>query len=307
MNRWWTGNARESTHHRRSWGNVLRAARKIISTRDHGSQCLAQEHNGGSSQPSEVDGLIQISLKEAIAWVQPNVTMDALVQSTMRVGLIPTVVASSKNTTVLEAFATETCGSSSFRYGTFSCAVLSVKVVVRDVQELTIKLNGDTIDQHFGNYSVSHRLDSITLFEIALIPAGNYVEMTYWPVRDIWGATLRMMPKTRQSLIVDRPAVDEFTDLLDVLIFESTFGVVVTGRFMPTTDNLCSPFGQNTPFVQHAESIRSSKLQHSGESYVETVPLMDYIFRRRFGGWAALDGDFWHIQAFEPTREEESH
>ncbi|KAJ6192066.1 hypothetical protein J3E72DRAFT_204645 [Bipolaris maydis] len=349
-------------HHRRSWGNVLRAAGKIIGTRIHGGQGAAQEHHGGHSQPSEANGVIQISLKEATAWVQPNVTMDALVQSTMRVGLIPTVVASSKNTTVLEAFATETCGSSSFRYGTFSCAVLSVNVVVRDVQELTIKLNDDAIDQHFGNYGVLHSLDSITLLEIALIPAGKYVEMTYWPVGSILGATLRMTPKKRRSLIIDRPAVDEFTDLLDVVIFNPSSGAVVTGRFMPAADNICSPFGESTPFVQHAESIYLRKLQHSSESYVETVPLMDYLFRydgcrnssttqdevrmeqnvvvpgeslenhiketywkhsscpisiiqaqphstfgrRGFGMWAALDGDLWHLQAFEPTRKEES-
>ena len=233
---------------------------------------FVQEDSNVSSESSEVNGVLQIRLDEATAWVQPNVTMGTLVEMTMKAGLIPTVIAYSKDTTVAEAFATETSGSSSFRYGTFDCAVLSVKGVCRDGQEVVIKLND-------GDADASLSLASITLLEIALIPAGRYVEMTYWPVGCMSGATLRMAPKGPGSLIVDKAAVDEFTDFLDIVMLGPARGFVVTGQFMCTADHVCSPFEKSVPFAQHAESIFRDELKYPGATYVETVPLKDYLFR----------------------------
>ncbi|KAF2844542.1 hypothetical protein T440DRAFT_379225, partial [Plenodomus tracheiphilus IPT5] len=220
--------------------------------------------------------VFQIRLDESTAWVQPNVTMGALVQATMKERLIPAVVASSKNTTVVEAFTTETCSSSSFRYGTFDCAVLSFKGVRRDGQEIMVKLHdGDAVDQLLEDVL-------ITLLEIALVPAGKYVEITYWPVDSLSNAWLRIMPKEPKSSSHYKSAVDDSTDFVDGIMFEWFLGVVVTGRITSAVDHIRSGLKDSDTFMQHAESI-GSKLQGTLDTHVETVPLTDYLFRYDVG------------------------
>lgn len=267
-------------HNGRSWQKLRRAVTSMYKKLtqapwDREGSGLAQEHHSAPSKPSEVNGVLQINLDEDTAWVQPNITMGELVRSTMRKGRIPTVVASSKSTTVLNAFANEACGPSSFRYGTFDCAVLSVKVVSHGGQESTIRLHdNNAVYRHFRDFGA----DSITLFEIALIPAGEYVKMTYWPVGTVSGATYRAMPQQRDSLTIDGPAVDDFTDFLDIVMFGSSSGAVITGQFMTAADHICSPLGKSVPSMHHAESMFRDKKQ-SRKIYVETVPLMNYLFR----------------------------
>ncbi|CAG5190259.1 uncharacterized protein ALTATR162_LOCUS12167 [Alternaria atra] len=189
--------------------------------------------------------------------------MGALVQATMKERLIPAVVASSKDTTVVEALTTETCSSSSFRYGTFDCAVLSFKGVRRDGQEIMVKLHdGDAVDQLLEDVL-------ITLLEIALVPAGKYVEMTYWPVDSLSNAWLRIMPKEPKSSSHYKSAVDDSTDFVDGIMFEWFLGVVVTGRITSAVDHIRSGLKDGDTFVQHAESI-GSKLQGTLDTHVET-------------------------------------
>jgi len=268
-------------HTTKPHGRPLDSVRQAVSsfckpitqrTRNQADPSCVQAKDNVPSQPSKVTGILEIRLDEATAWVQPNVTMGTLVNETMKVGLIPTVVAYSKDTTVAEAFVIETFGSSSFRYGTFDCAVLSVKRACRDGQEVVVKVNS-------GDAGALQSLASITLLEIALVPAGRYVKMTYWPVRCVSGATLRMKPKGPDSLIVDRAAVDEFTDFLDIVMLESARGFVVTGQSVYTADHKRCPFGESVPFVEHVESILRDKLRYPGDIHVETVPLVDYLFR----------------------------
>ncbi|OWY49399.1 hypothetical protein AALT_g11067 [Alternaria alternata] len=264
--------AHATKHHSGVRGPVRQAVTDLRRKIKQRADSLAQQDHDISSESSRVNEVLEIRLDENIAWVQPNVTMGTLVEATMGVGLIPTVVPHSRDTTVAEAFVTETFGSSSFRYGTFDCAVLSVKRVCCDGREVVIKLND-------GNAGAPQSLDSITLLEVALISAGEYVEMTYWPVRCVSGAALRMEPKGPGSLIVARAAVDEFTDFLDVVMLGPARGFVVTGRFMYTADHNRSRFAKSVPFVQHVESILYDKLKYPGDVYVETVPLVDYLFR----------------------------
>lgn len=215
---------------------------------------------------------VQISLDEATAWVQPNVTMLALVQATMKERLIPSVVASSRDTTVLEAFVTETGSSSSFRYGTFDCAVLSLKCVRRDGQEIMVKLHdGDAVEKLLEDVL-------ITLLEIALIPAGKYVEITYWPVDSLSTAYLRIMPKGHESWVNHISALYDSTDFMDSVMFDQSSGIVVVGKITSEVGCAHSRFEGSDTFMQHAESI-GTELRGTLNTKVETAPLIDYLFR----------------------------
>ncbi|KAH8621690.1 hypothetical protein IG631_23567 [Alternaria alternata] len=236
-----------------------------------------------SSELSGLNQVVQIRLDESTASVEPNVTMGALVRRTMMQRLIPTVIASSEATTVADAFATETCGSSSFRFGTFDCAVLSLEGVRHDGQNVMVKLSdGDAIGPLFEDAGAPHSLALITLLEIALIPACKYVEMTYWPVSLVSDAWLRITPKEANSSSHDKSAVDDSTDFVDSIMFDWSLGVVVTGRITSAVDHIRSGLKDSDTFVQHAESI-GSKLQGTCDTHVETVLLIDYLFRYDVG------------------------
>jgi hypothetical protein len=224
--------------------------------------------------------VVQIDLDTSTAWVEPNVTMDTIVRMTLAHGLIPTVVAASKTTTVADAFATPTCASSSFRFGTFDCAVLSLEAVRRNGQYVMAKFHDcETPDRLFESAGALHRLALTTLLEIALIPASEYVEISYWPVSSISGAILRMQPKELNSLILDRSAVDSSTDFIESIMFNRSTGVVISGRFTLTIDSpRNSQLPESNNFVQHAQSIYEVSPYTRGPS-VETIPLMEYLFR----------------------------
>ncbi|KAA8618334.1 FAD binding domain-containing protein [Pyrenophora tritici-repentis] len=209
------------------WGRHRRAVHARCesmrqATRDQVGLSLAQKVP--CSAPSQLLGLnqvVEIDRDRFIASVEPNVTMEALVQLTKIEGLIPTVIAPSRATTVADAFATATFGSSSFQFGTFDCAVLSLEAVLPDGQYVMAKLgDGDDADRLFEILGAPDSPALITLLEIALTPAWGYVEMTYWPVSSVSGARLRMEPKGPNSLILDRAAVDESTDFVDSVMFD---------------------------------------------------------------------------------------
>ena len=78
--------------------------------------------------------IVQIDEDTRIAWVEPNVTMEALVRATIAYGLVPTVVPSQRTMSVADAFAMTTTASSSFEFGAFDCSVLSLECILSNGQ-----------------------------------------------------------------------------------------------------------------------------------------------------------------------------
>jgi hypothetical protein len=268
------------------WEEHRRAVAAICKRIEHASRywtdyCLPQKafYDAPSNLPA-LNRVVQIDLDTSTAWVEPNVTMDMLVRMTLAYGLIPTVVAASKTTTVADALATPTCESSSFRFGTFDCAVTSLEAVRRNGQYVMAKFHDcETVDPLFDSAEALHRLALTTLLEIALIPASEYVEISYWPVSSISGAILRMQPKESNSLILDRSAMDSSIDFIESIMFDRFTGVVISGRFTRTIDRPSNfQFPDSDSFVQHAQSIYETSSYTRGPS-VETIPLMAYLFR----------------------------
>jgi hypothetical protein len=268
------------------WEEHRRAVAAICKRIEHASRywtdyCLPQKalYDAPNNLPA-LNRVVQIDLDTSTAWVEPNVTMDTLVRMTLAYGLIPTVVAASKTTTVADAFATPTCESSSFRFGTFDCAVTALEAIRRNGQYVMAKFHDcETVDPLFASAEALHRLALTTLLGIALIPASEYVEISYWPVSSISGAILRMQPKESNSLILDRSAVDSSIDFIESIMFDRFTGVVISGRFTQTIDRPSNfHFPESDSFVQHAQSIYEASSYTRGPS-VETIPLMEYLFR----------------------------
>ncbi|KAF2844752.1 hypothetical protein T440DRAFT_435983, partial [Plenodomus tracheiphilus IPT5] len=117
-----------------------------------------------------------------MALVEPNVTMEILVTH----GLVPSVVAGSKSTSIGDAFVAALAGSSSSRSGTFDCAVASIETVRSDGQRKIAKM--DSV-RSLG-LLVSNALT--TKLKIILVDAAPSVEITDWPVASVSDAMILM-------------------------------------------------------------------------------------------------------------------
>lgn len=225
------------------------------------------------TSPRDIPGLnsiLHIDLATSTVCVEPNVTMEALVKATSEYGLVPAVVAASKNSTVGDAFASTTNESSSFQYGTFDCTVLAAEVILGNGQ-LVLSRAGDaaTEDLLYGSAGAMHSLGLITMFEIALIKAGPYVELTYWPVSSA-PETLRKMREVQ---------LDSSIDYVDGILFSPSSGIVITGRFSPSAKRISRPrFSSGNDFSQHAQSIWCAA-QRTRKPHIEFLPALTYLFR----------------------------
>ena len=148
-----------------------------------------QNHEGHArvpfNAPNDIQGLdkiVTIDVLSHAARVEANMTMEALVQATLPLGYLPSVVANDRSATVADAFASLTSASSSFRFSTFDCTVTEIEVVLGDGQ-LVYARPGDTLteDLFYGSAGALNSLGLMTLFEICLVRAGLFVELTFQP------------------------------------------------------------------------------------------------------------------------------
>jgi FAD/FMN-containing dehydrogenase len=233
--------------------------------------------------PSDIPGLdqiVQIDKDSSTAWVEPNVTMEALVRSTMECGLMPAVVAVSKEVSVADAFAATTTESSSFMFGSFDCTVISLEAILNNGHYVIARTHdGDTSDLLYGSAGAMHSLALTTLLEIVLVPASSMVAVTYWPGPSVAEAMHKMQQIEPDSCRPEEPVVDSATDFVESIVFDSVSAVVITGRLIDKLDH-ASVFQmpRSTSWVEHAASIwRVSR--HKLTPHVDVVPLMDYLFR----------------------------
>ncbi|KAH7119898.1 hypothetical protein B0J11DRAFT_534822 [Dendryphion nanum] len=216
---------------------------------------------------SSLNRVIHIDTEKKTALVEPNVPMDALVQETKRVGLLPPVVMEFPGITVGGGFVGTAGESSSFKHGFFDRTVLSAEVILADGRLVTasetsnVKLfNG--LRGSFGTLGV------LTLVELKLIDAKKYVEVTYQPTTSIDNAMSKL----------DEESKNKSHDYLDGILFSRTSGAIISGRLTdssPSTFNFqrfSRPWDQW--FYIHAENVTKHNKPHT-----ELVPVEDYLFR----------------------------
>jgi delta24-sterol reductase len=219
------------------------------------------------NQPN-LNNILKIDLVTSTVWVEPNVTMEALVQATFAYGLVPAVVGTSKKSTVGESFAGTTNESSSFLYGTFDCTVLAIEVILSNGELVFSSVRDEsTKDLLFGSAGALDTLGLTTMFEIALIEAGPYIELTYRPVGDALTALKSLEDLQRDSSI----------DYMEGILFSSSSGAVITGRFSPRSYTPRTPHFTLNSFFRHVRFF--SKRSHSKKNHVEYLPSLAYFFR----------------------------
>lgn len=217
---------------------------------------------------SALNHVLSIDPVTKIATVEPNVPMDALVQETMKVGLLPPVVMEFPGITVGGGFVGTAGESSSFKYGFFDRTILSAEVVLangdivraseQEHQELFQGLRGS-----FGTLGV------LTCVELKLIDLKSHVEVTYHPTSSISHAMRTLQEETKK----------ENADYVDGILYSRTSGVVVTARLTSLPASTTLPLRTFSKPWDDWFWIHARLLSARNISTKELVPIQDYLFR----------------------------
>lgn len=220
---------------------------------------------------SKLNNILQVDTERMVVVCEPNVPMDMLVRETIKYGLIPPVIPEFPGITVGGAFSGTAGESSSFKYGYFDRTIISVEIILANGDIETASPTCLKKDLFNGAAGAFGTLGVLTLFEIQLIEAKEFVELTYIPVGESEDAiaTLKACAECEKTPF----------DFVDGIQFSKEFGVVCLGRLTdisPTTPQKFS--GAWDPwFYMHARSKATAGSKNS--PLMDIIPLEDYLFR----------------------------
>lgn len=225
------------------------------------------------------------------ALVEPNVAMDSLVTQTIAHGLVPPVVMEFPGITAGGGFSGSSGESSSFRYGLFDRTIAWFEIVLADGKRTTASSN-ENADLFWGAAAALGTLGVITLLEIRLIEAKPYVSLTYHHTSSMVQAVQKM----------EEAAADGSTDYIDGIVFARDRIVVCTGRLSDTvaegTKVRRFTRAQDPWFFRHAQKLPRPK-ETSEPLAIESIPLLDYLFRYDRGGfWVGTYGFKYFLTPF---------
>lgn len=214
---------------------------------------------------SRLDRIIEINETERYAFVEPNVSMDRLVAETLKYGFVPPVVPEFPGITVGGGVQGGAEESSSFKQGMLHDCCSEYEIVLGD-GELVIASPAQNPDLFYGIAASYGSIGIMTLIKMNLVPARDFVRLTYQAVRS---------PDEAVSLIKQKSG-DVTTLFLDAILFSTDRGVVMTGEFADRSDLPISTFSHRADewFYLHAREI---SLAH--ETYEELIPTKEYLFR----------------------------
>ncbi|EME50000.1 hypothetical protein DOTSEDRAFT_144519 [Dothistroma septosporum NZE10] len=216
---------------------------------------------------SSLNRVISVDTEKMTCLVEPNVGMEGLVDGTLPHGVIPPVIMEFPGITVGGGFAGTAGESSGFKYGFFDRIVNWFEIVLPDghVVRASPTEREDLFHGAAGSFGT---LGVATLFELQLIPAKRYVEMTYHPCRSVMEAVSTMDVVTN----------DESHDFVDGIQFSLEKGVIVTGKLtdQPSSGSKIQQFSRARDPWFYIHVDRATK---SFEKVTVVAPVKDYLFR----------------------------
>lgn len=231
---------------------------------------------------SRLDRVIEINTNGQYILVEPNVPMDKLVEATLKHRLVPPVVMEFPGITVGGGIQGGAGESSSFKYGLFNETCLEYEIVLGNGEVITVSPTQNE-DLFYGTACSYGSLGVITLVKLRLIPAKDYVHLTYHTIKSF-----------DESISLIEKKIGEVVDFIDAVLFEKNRGVIMVGNFADKNDLPISTFSKKTDewFYLHAD-----KLSKSHEIYEEIIPTKEYFFRYDRGGfWVGKYAfSFWKV------------
>jgi Delta24-sterol reductase len=220
---------------------------------------------------SHLNTVLAVDGPKRLAWVEPNVPMDRLLEATLKEGLIPKVVMEFPGITVGGGFAGPSGESSSFKHGFFENIVESIEVVLGNGRVVTTSKTElpDLLDASRGSFGT---LGIATLLGVQLMEAKTFVHLVCHPIFDVPGAIEKI------KIVI----ADDANDYVDGILFALDRGVVMAGHL---TDKVASGVpvqtfsrAQDPWFYIHIERLFNQK-KSDGKPFSIAIPLADYLFR----------------------------
>ncbi|CZS90866.1 related to 24-dehydrocholesterol reductase precursor [Rhynchosporium agropyri] len=224
---------------------------------------------------STLSHVLHVDVEKKACLVEPNVSMDRLVEETLKYGLVPPVVMEFPGITVGGGYSGTSGESSSFRHGFFDQTINWVEMVLADgeVVRLSSEKRSDLLHGAAGAVGT---FGVITLVELRLQDAKKYVETTYHPVTSMQEAISKLKHFTRE---------DSLYEYVDGIMFSKTHGAIITGLLtdVPKPGAPMQNFSsaRDPWFYLHVRDA----LNQSFSATTETIPLPEYLFRYDRGGF----------------------
>ena len=233
---------------------------------------------------SHLKNILSIDANARTCLVEPNVSMDILLDATLKYGLMPAVVPEFPGITVGGAFSGTAGESSSFKHGFFDRLVDRVEMILADGTIVYASQN-ENEDLWEGAAGTFGTLGVVTRLEIKLIEAKECVELVYLPVKDVEEAVF-----TLRNIINDDREGRQDIHFLDGIMFGPTRGVIMVGKLTnrrPLADRTLPRVAAYATFDKpsdewfylHAQKMSDPGRYTANDPHTDIIPLKTYIFR----------------------------
>lgn len=232
------------------------------------------KNNSPKIDLTSFDQILHLDIEKQVIKVEPRVTMDQLVKYTLPFGLIPAIVPECKGITVGGAIMGCAAESGSHRWGCFNDLCLNYDILWGDGTIHTVSHEKEA-EIFYGIAGSYGSLGTLLSAEIKLIPAKPFVRLKYHFFQNLEKGLYELKKKIHSSTP---------PDFLDGMIFSPSSLVIVEGNFADYESSglLYSTTPFSKWFYQHVHELA---LNAQTESYEESMPIYDYLFRYDQGGF----------------------
>ncbi|KAF1356911.1 hypothetical protein BDV97DRAFT_343011 [Delphinella strobiligena] len=219
--------------------------------------------------------ILSIDQTRRTAIVEPNISMEQLVDATLPLGLVPLVVMEFPAITVGGGFSGSSGESSSFRHGFFENTINRIEIVLGDGKVVHASPT-ENADLYYGASGSFGTLGVVTELEVQLMDAKPFVDLEYWTVSSAADAVT----------VTESYTADDKIQYLDGIMFSKDNGVIMAGRMVDGEESRSSQQYRrpwDPWFFIRAKEINAN----SNQGFKELIPLKDYLFRYDRGAfWA---------------------
>ncbi len=222
---------------------------------------------------SGLNHVLSVDTDKKVAIVEPNVSMDKLVEATLKHGLMPLVVPEFPGITVGGAIQGTGAETSSHKYGCVSQTANWMEYILGD-GTLVKASPAENSDLFYGSAGSCGSLGLITAAEIQLTKAPKYVNVTHYQIKS-FAEGVELMTKY----------ANEQADFIEWVMLSKDSGIIVIGKMSDTVEGKVKRFSRpQDPWYY----LYVKKVFESGQTRTDSVPIKDYLFRFNRGAfWAA--------------------
>lgn len=239
--------------------------------RDSCTTRVQSKTNNQTIRSGPLNCILHIDTEKRLATVEPNVTMEQLVQATQELGLTVPVVPEFKSMTIGGAIMGIAGESTSHRWGGFDdiCSSFEILCGNGEVMQVSPIENPEIFYGIAGSYG---SLGMLLSAEVQLIPTSDFVQLR-----------IHVFSKVEEALKAMQGLVSAKTsDFIEGIIFRSDLAVIIEGDRSSESQLPLYSLGKSDSdwFYQHVHKVALQQTY-----YEEQMPYFDYLFRHDQGAF----------------------